>query len=83
MSTDRIFRFSLALLLLVFNWLVSTRIDVPYPSAFIEAYSVPLLRVALLGLVLLSASWCPTVGILAAFAYVSLGADVLFFTNRS
>ncbi len=82
-KTDGILRFSLALLLLVFNWLVSTRIDVPYPSAFIEAYSIPLLRIALLSLVVLAAMWCPTVGILAAFAYVSLGADVLFLANRS
>jgi glucosamine--fructose-6-phosphate aminotransferase (isomerizing) len=35
----------------------------------------------LLGLVILAAVWSPTVGIMAAFAFVCLGADVLFLTR--
>ncbi len=52
-----------------------------YPHTLIDTYALPLTRLFLLALVLLAASWCPTVGILAALAYVFLGADTLFLTR--
>ena len=79
---DKYMRIVAAIFLLIWNWLVSTHLEVPYPSSLVEAYATPLTRIGLLSLVILSAYWCPTVGILAAFAYVSLGADVLFFAGK-
>ncbi len=67
--------------LLLYNWLVATHLETPYPTALVEIYSVPLSRLLLVGLVLLSASWCPTVGILSALAYICLAADVVSFTT--
>jgi hypothetical protein len=82
-QVDKYLRLSFAILLFIFNAMVATNIETPFPSLLVEAYSIPLTRIALLVLVLLSAMWCPSVGIMAALAYVSLGADVLFFTNKS
>jgi len=68
-------------ILVAWNWLVATRIETPYPSVIVDLYAVPLTRIALLSLVLLSGIWCPSIAVLAALAYVSLGADVIFFTH--
>jgi len=82
-EVDKYLRLTVALFLFIFNVLIGTNLETPFPSLLVDAYSVPLTRIALLVLVLLSAYWCPSVGIMAALAYVSLGADVLFFTNKS
>ena len=79
---DRMLRASVGVLLLVWNVFVSTHLETPYPSLLIDLFAIPLTRIFLLGLVILSAMWCPTVGILAALAYISLGADTVFFTQR-
>jgi hypothetical protein len=73
----------LAGILFVWNLTVASHLETPYPPALIELYALPLTRILLILLVLLAASWCPTVGILMAFAYVCLGADVIFFTYNS
>lgn len=67
------------------TWLVTVgfRIENPYPNTLIELYALPITRIFLLLFVLLSAAWCPRVGILMALAYFCLGADVLFFTRHS
>ena len=67
------------------TWLVTVgfRIENPYPNTLVELYALPLTRIFLLLFVLLSAAWCPRVGILMALAYFCLGADVLFFTRHS
>ena len=70
------------LLLVLWNWQVATRIETPYPPVVVELYAIPLTRLALLSLVLLSAAWSPSVGILAALAFICLGADVIFFTRE-
>ena len=79
---DRAMRATLAIVLLVWNIVISTHIEPPYPSNLIELFATPLTRIFLLGLVILSAMWCPTVGIMAALAYISLAADTVFFTTR-
>ena len=73
----------IGMVFLFFLWtvLISTRLETPYPESLVEAYALPATRVLLLGLVILAAIWSPTVGILAAFAFVCLGADVLFLTR--
>ncbi len=81
-KVDGYLRLTAAILLFAFNVLLATNIETPFPSLLVEAYSIPLTRIALLTLVLLSAYWCPSVGIMAALAYVSLGSDVLFFLNK-
>lgn len=79
---DKYLRLGVLLVFLIWNWSVSTHLETPYPADLVEAYSIPLTRIALLVLVVLSAMWCPTVGILVALSYLSLGADTLFFTSR-
>lgn len=79
---DRALRATLAVLLLIWNVVVSTHMETKYPPLLIELYATPFTRFLLLALVLLAASWCPTVGIMAALAYISLGADTIFFTSR-
>jgi hypothetical protein len=81
-KVDRHLRLIATIMLFIFNVLMASNIETPFPNLLVEAYSIPLTRVALLTLVLLSAYWCPSVGIMAALAYVSLGSDVLFFTNK-
>jgi hypothetical protein len=80
---DKYLRLIIAVILLLWNWLVGTHLKTPYPDLLVDLYSIPLTRFFLLGLVILSAMWCPTVGILAAFAYITLGGDILFVMNRS
>ena len=74
----------LALSILLAGWLLfmGFHLETPYPAALIEAYALPLTRIFLLLFVILTASWCPTVGILVAMAYVCLGADVIFFIHE-
>jgi hypothetical protein len=74
-------RLLVAIGLAAWLWNVGFRLENAYPASLIELYALPLTRIFLLILVLLSAAWCPTVGILAALAYVTLGADVIFFTH--
>lgn len=80
-KTDGIMRLIIAITLAVWLWTVGFRLENAYPATLIELYALPLTRIFLLVLVLISAAWCPTVGILAALAYVTLGADVIFFTH--
>lgn len=82
-ETDKWLRLAAVLLLVFWNWTIATSIQTPYPKTLVEAYSLPLTRILLLLFVVFSAMWCPSVGILAAFAYIALGADVLFFTNKA
>ena len=77
---DGFLRLTVSVILAVWLWNVGTHLETPYPESLIELYALPLTRIFLLLLVLASAVWCPTVGVLAALAYVCLGADVIFFT---
>ena len=79
-DTDKYLRSTVALLLLLWNWNVATLLEAPYPPVVVELYAIPLTRMFLLALVLLSAAWCPRVGIMAALAFICLGADVISFT---
>ncbi len=80
-KADGYARLALAVALAAWLLLVGTHLETPYPEPLVEAYALPITRIALLILVLLAGYWCPTVGILAALSYVTLGADVLFFTH--
>jgi hypothetical protein len=82
MAEDYI-RAAMAFILILWNWLIASHLETPYPPALVELYSIPLTRIFLLGLVLFSAHWCPTVGLLTGFAFVCLGADVIFFSQRN
>lgn len=74
-------RIGMVFLFFLWNVLIATRLETPYPETLVEAYALPATRLLLLGLVILAAVWSPTVGIMAAFAFVCLGADVLFLTR--
>lgn len=80
MSGD-VMRIGMVFLFFLWNVLIATRLETPYPETLVEAYALPATRVLMLGLVILAAVWSPTVGIMAAFAFVCLGADVLFLTR--
>ena len=82
MSSDDVIRLSIVLSFFLWNVLVSSHIETAYPESLIEIYALPFTRLMLLALVILSAIWSPTVGIMAAFAFVCLGADVIFLTRR-
>jgi hypothetical protein len=77
-SVDTSLKIGIVLCLFLWNIFVSSRLETPYP----EVYALPFTRVLLLALVILSAIWSPTVGIMAALAFVCLGADVIFLTRR-
>ena len=66
-------------------WLLFTglSIETPYPQNLVDGYALPLTRIILLTIVILSGAWCPTVGVLLALSYVSLGSDVLLFTKST
>lgn len=82
MSVDTNLKVGIILCLFLWNVFVSTRLETPYPEGLVEVYALPFTRVLLLGLVILSGVWCPTVGLMAALAFVCLGADVIFLTRR-
>jgi len=81
MKTENLIQYGIIVILIIWNWMVSTHLETPYPELLIELYALPITRIFLLMFVLLAASWCPVVGVLAAFAYMCLGADVIFFTQ--
>jgi hypothetical protein len=81
-SVDTSLKIGIVLCLFLWNIFVSSRLETPYPESLIEVYALPFTRVLLLALVILSAIWSPTVGIMAALAFVCLGADVIFLTRR-
>ena len=82
-AQDKFLRLAAVAMLVLWNWHIATSLSEPYPKTLIDAYSIPLTRFALLAFVLLTAMWCPSVGIMAAFAYIALGADTMFFTSKS
>lgn len=82
MSIDTNLKIGIILCLFLWNVFVSTRLETPYPESLVEVYALPFTRVLLLTLVIISSIWCPTVGIMAALAFVCLGADVIFLTRR-
>ena len=81
-NKDKFLILSVASGLILWNIFVSTHLPTPYPPVLIELYALPITRLVLLTLVLLITYWNPVVGILTAFAYITLGADVLFFTKQ-
>jgi hypothetical protein len=73
--------FALSVVLIIYLWCIGTLLESPYPETLVESYATPLTRLGLLGLVLITAAWSPTAGILAALAFVCLGTDVILFTR--
>lgn len=80
-ESDKYLRIVAAFALFLWCLFYATHLETEYPPTLVDAYALPLTRVFLLILVILAAAWCPTVGILAALAYICLGADVLFLTR--
>lgn len=78
-KTDGILRLAVSLVLLAWVAFQGMTLEAPYPHGIVELYAFPLTRLLLLLFVLLSAIWCPRVGIMAAVAYVMLSADLNFF----
>ena len=67
------------LLLVLWTWQVGTHLETPYPETLVEFYATPISRVILLLFILLTAYWNTYAGILAALAFVLLGADISVF----
>jgi len=71
----------LVVLLSLWNVLIATRMETPYPEILVELYAMPVTRLLLLGLVIALSMWDAQVTILAALAFICLGADVIFLTK--
>jgi hypothetical protein len=78
---DKSLRIGIILILFIWNVLVATRMETAYPEVLVEIYALPATRLLLLGGVLGLSFWCPTVTVVAALAYICLGADVIFLTK--
>jgi hypothetical protein len=78
---DKSLRLGALLVLALWNILIATRMETPYPEALVELYALPAARLVLLALVVASTFWCPTISIMLALAFIMLGADVIFLTK--
>ena len=78
---DKSLRLGALVVLALWNILVATRMETPYPEALVELYALPAARLVLLALVVASTFWCPTISIMLALAFIMLGADVIFLTK--
>ena len=78
---DKYFRLTALLILFVWNLLVATRMETPYPEILVELYALPASRLGLLGIIIALSFWCPTVTLMGALAFVCLGSDVIFLTK--
>ena len=71
----------LIVLLSLWNVLVATRMETPYPETMVELYALPFTRLLLLLVVIGLSMWDAQIAILAALAFICLGADVIFLTK--
>lgn len=78
---DKSLRLGALVILALWNLLIATRMETPYPEVLVELYALPAARLVLLGFVIASTFWCPTVAIMMALAFITLGADVIFLTK--
>jgi len=78
---DKSLRLGVLVVLAVWNVLVATHMETPYPEILVELYALPATRLVLLGLVIAATFWCPTVATMMALAFITLGADVIFLTK--
>lgn len=67
-QTDQILRLSITLLLFIWNVKEGAVLHNEYPAVFVDLYMVPLWRMLLLAAVITGAMWCPSVGLMLAFA---------------
>ena len=78
---DKSLRLAALVVLALWNVLVATRMETPYPEVLVELYALPAARLVLLTIVIASTFWCPTVATMLALAFITLGADVIFLTK--
>ena len=71
----------LVVVLSLWNVLVATRMETPYPETMVELYALPFTRLLLLLVVIGLSMWDAQIAILAALAFICLGADVIFLTK--
>jgi hypothetical protein len=55
--------------------------ETPYPETMVELYALPFTRLLLLLIVVFLSLWDIRVGLMAALAFICLGADVIFLTK--
>jgi len=73
--------FGVLFILAIWNVFIGTRMETPYPETMVELYALPFTRLLLLLSVVLLGIWDVRVGLMAALAFVCLGADVIFLTK--
>jgi len=73
--------FGVLFVLAAWNVFIATRMETPYPETMVELYALPFTRLILLLLVVFLSLWDVRVGLMAALAFVCLGADVIFLTK--
>ena len=68
LDIDSILRLTVTALLFVWNVIEGSVFENEYPRAFVHLYPYPIWRAALLLALVLGAAWCPSVGLMLAFA---------------
>ena len=67
--------------LALWNIVIATRMETPYPEILVELFALPLTRLVLLLCVLALIAWKNDIAILASLAFICLGSDVIFLTK--
>jgi hypothetical protein len=65
----------------LWNIVLATRMETPYPEILVELFALPITRLLLLLCVLALIAWRNDIAILAALAFICLGSDVIFLTK--
>lgn len=67
-SLDAILRLAVTVLLLAWNTVEGSIFENEYPSSFVKLYPIPIWRFLFVIALIAGANWCPSVGIMFAFA---------------
>jgi len=81
MSIQNSLKLGLVVVLSLWNVIVATHMETPYPEILVELYALPFTRLLLLLVILALSMWDAQLSILAALAFICLGADVIFLTK--
>ncbi len=73
---DRMARLLVTLVFLYWNAVEGSVFETEYSPAFVRWYPIPLWRLLLLSAVIVGALWCPSVGIMLAFAFFFYSMDM-------
>jgi hypothetical protein len=73
---DNVLKLSILFLLAVWIFSRALLYQAEYPTRLVELYNEPLWRIALIVLTITAFMWCPSIGILLAFAVIMYFSDL-------